>query len=124
MILVVGMLDLFGAIELKTRPPESKEAASPLAESDPLWLRMLAKFNIPLLWCGLSLLAAGAGRISVIGTMAAKAPWTGPMFFGLGVVAIVLARVFKRPFNGNLHEGFLVFSLATATIMATLATSP
>ena len=31
-----------------------------------------------------------------------------------------MARFWRRPFNGNLHEGFLVFSMATATIMATL----
>ena len=33
---------------------------------------------------------------------------------------MILARLRRRPFDGDLHQGFLVVSLATATIMATL----
>ena len=49
-----------------------------------------------LLWVagialGLALMAAGACRVSVLDTMGASAPWTGPLFFGLGILAAVAA---------------------------------
>ncbi len=119
-VIVVGVLDFFGALTLSTGAGGNDAPAAVPLEGAPWWLRLLAKFNIRLLYLGLCLFAAGACRISVIGTMGASTPWSGPVLFGVGGLVIVAARLLRRPFDGDLHEGFLVFGMATATIMATL----
>ena len=144
-VILIGLLDLFGALQIE-RPEEPAKpvkgtkgakgakpakAAKQIRGMAPagvdltgasLPLRLAAKFDVRLLWLGLSLLAAAACRFSVLGTMGAGAPWSGPVLAvaGAAVVLIALARGRRKPFDGNLHEGFLVLSLATATIMATL----
>jgi 4-amino-4-deoxy-L-arabinose transferase-like glycosyltransferase len=119
-VIVFGVLDLFGVLGISDRTTLDKTAEPVSLDDAPRWLRLLAGFNIRVLYLGLSLVAAGACRVSVIGTMDAMAPWSGPVLFGLGALTIVLARVFRKPFDGDLHQGFLVFGMATATIMATL----
>jgi 4-amino-4-deoxy-L-arabinose transferase-like glycosyltransferase len=121
LIVVLGLLQAFGRLEILPDTKVEKKKADPLNLSGaPKWLRLLAGFNIRLLYLGLALLMAGACRVSVIGTLGAAAPWSGPLLFVLGLIAIIVARVKRRPFDGDLHQGFLVFAMATATIMSTL----
>ena len=132
-VVLVGLLDWFGALRIERpgTPTKPAKAAKQVRDKTPagfdltgasLPLRLAAKFDVRLLWLGLALLAAAACRISVIGTMAASAPWSGPVLAVAGVFVILVARLRgrKKPFDGDLHEGFLILSLATATVMATL----
>ncbi len=119
-IMLIGMFDFFGALDFKARATEKTKEHKYDFSKEPRWVKTLAGFNIPILYAGIALIAAGACRVSVIDTLGASAPWSGALFFGLGIVAIVVARVRRRPFDGDLHQRFLVVSLATATIMATL----
>jgi 4-amino-4-deoxy-L-arabinose transferase-like glycosyltransferase len=142
---LVGLLDMLGALrfERPEEPPKPAKPAKAAKRAKPakaakqirveapaafdlanasLPVRLAAKFDVRILWLGIALCAAAACRISVIGTMAAAAPWSGPVLAVAGGALILVARLRgrKRPFDGDLHEGFLVLALATATIMATL----
>lgn len=144
-VIIVGLLDLFGTLSIErpekpekpaksTKGAKSAKAAKPakqLREAAPspfdlagasLPVRIAARFDVRFLWVGLGLLAAAACRFSVAGTMGAAAPWSGPVLAiaGAAVLLVGYARGRKRPFDGDLHEGLLVLSLATATVMATL----
>ncbi len=123
-VVLVGLLDFFGTLQIERGgmgSPSDKPSSSFDPDNATRWMLFLSGFNIRVLWIGLALLVAGACRVSVIGTMGAAAPWSGPLLFGLGLAAILVARVKRpRPFDGNLHQGFLVFAVATASIMATL----
>jgi 4-amino-4-deoxy-L-arabinose transferase-like glycosyltransferase len=118
--LVSGILDIYGSLHIIKRPSHDELPERALTEDLPLLLKWLTYFNIRLLYAGLALYTAGACRLSVMGTMGAAAPWSGPVLFGIGTVLIVAARFVKKPFDGNFHEGFLVFWMSFATIMATL----
>ncbi len=119
-VLLIGLLDFFGALEFTRESSKAEEKTVIDLKKEPKWLQLLAGFNIRILYVGLALFAVGACRVSVMDTLGASAPFSGPLFFGLGIVAVIVARVTRRPFDGNLHEGFLVMSLAIATLMATL----
>ncbi|MCP4606080.1 MAG: phospholipid carrier-dependent glycosyltransferase [Proteobacteria bacterium] len=120
-VLLIGVLDFFGALEIILETSSVKKVQKEVdLSNEPEWLKLLAGFDIRILYVGLALIAAGACRVSVIGTMGASAPWSGPLLFGLGIVAIIIARIRRVGFDGDFHQGFLVVSLATATIMATL----
>ncbi|MCP4198322.1 MAG: hypothetical protein GY762_14325 [Proteobacteria bacterium] len=120
-VLVIGVLDMFGALKPVAESPVQSNGEARISLADaPGWLRFLAGFDIRIFYVAIALFAAGASRVSVIGTMGAMAPWSGPLLFALGCIALIVARLVRRPFDGNLHQGFLVVSLATATIMATL----
>jgi 4-amino-4-deoxy-L-arabinose transferase-like glycosyltransferase len=120
-LLVIGVLDLFGALNTVGKSIANSNDVKEMSLSGaPGWLRVLAGFNIRIFYVGVALIVAGACRVSVIGTMDALAPWSGPLLFALGIVVLILARLFRRPFDGDLHQGFLVVSLATATVMSTL----
>ncbi|MDJ0766663.1 MAG: glycosyltransferase family 39 protein [Myxococcota bacterium] len=117
-----GVLAFFNAIQVVSSPSSPQIPTPPSTDlsGQPGWLRFLAGFHIQLLYTGLALIAAGACRVSVIGTLGASAPWSGPLLIGFGAAIIGLARLRRKPFDGNLHERFLVLSLAAATLMATL----
>jgi 4-amino-4-deoxy-L-arabinose transferase-like glycosyltransferase len=127
-LIAAGVLDMFGALKLvRLEPPQkpSKAPRDPKKEKEaPLsgLVRLVAAFDVRLLWLALALLVSAACRFSVKGTMGAGAPWSGPALVAaaLAVLAIAKWRGGKRRFDGDLHEGFLVFALATATVMATL----
>ena len=120
-LVLVGLLDFFGTLRIERAKAEDKPSSSYDPKDATRWMLFLSGFNIRVLWIGLALFVGGACRVSVIGTMGAAAPWSGPLLFGLGLAAILVARVKRpRPFDGNLHQGFLVFAVATASIMATL----
>jgi 4-amino-4-deoxy-L-arabinose transferase-like glycosyltransferase len=118
-VVLVGLLDFAGAMGFEPAPPAHRPAPADLTGA-PRWLKLLAGFDVRILYLGLALVVAGICRISVIGTMAAKAPWTGPLLVGLGLAAVAVARWKRRPFDGELHQGFLVLAVSTAMIMATL----
>ncbi|MDJ0766658.1 MAG: hypothetical protein QNJ97_27040 [Myxococcota bacterium] len=117
-----GVLAFFNAIQVVSRSSSPQIPTPPPIDlsGQPGWLRFLAGFHIQLLYTGLALIAAGACRVSVIGTLGAAAPWSGPLLIGVGAAIIGIARLRPKPFDGNLHERFLVISLAAATLMATL----
>ena len=121
-VIAFGMLDFFGALKISQETPsETAQDRENLADA-PKRLKLLAGFDIRVLYIGLGLIAAGACRVSVIDTLGAGAPWSGPLLFALGIGAIITARRLRKrhPFDGNLYLGFLVVSLSTATIMSTL----
>jgi len=118
---LLGLLDAFGAIEiLDASPPGKPRPAFDLA-SAPWMLRAVSSFNVRLLYLALGLFVGAACRFSVMGTMAAGAPWSGPLLIGLGVFTLAAARLTRpKRFDGDFHEGFLILSLSTASVMATL----
>jgi len=121
-VIAAGFLDFLGAFAIERgdahRPPRPAVDLT----GAPRWLKLIARFEVRLLWVGLGLIAAAACRISVIGTMGAAAPWSGPLLLVLGLIAIGAGWLVRRsrPFDGELHQGWLVIALATGTIMATL----
>jgi 4-amino-4-deoxy-L-arabinose transferase-like glycosyltransferase len=119
-ILLLGVLDWMGRLHIvASREPGTKSSPVDTADSPP-WLKLLAGFNIRMLYLGFALLTAAACRVSVIGTLGASATWSGPALLILGLLTIIAAKFLRHSFDGNLHQGFLVFVMATATIMATL----
>lgn len=114
-----GIFLYAGAIKViprKIQPSHPQQILKPSRLVD-----FVAGFNVPLLWLSLALFWAGVCRISVIGTLGASFPMSGPVLFCFGLAMLILARLKKQDeFDGNLHEGLLVLLVATASIMSTL----
>ena len=125
-LIAAGVLEMFGALRIVPRDPAPRPSKAPRdakKEAPPAGLvALVSKFDVRVLWIALALGAAALCRFSVRGTMYAGSPWSGPALAAAALVALAVAkwRGGKRRFDGDLHEGFLVFALATATVMATL----
>jgi membrane protein implicated in regulation of membrane protease activity len=107
LVFAAGVLDIFGAWKIERRRETAPERPRFDPSDQPGWLRLIAAFDVRLLWTGLALIAAAACRVSVIGTLGAAAPWSGPLLAGLGLATIGVARLVrrKRPFDGRFHQG-------------------
>ncbi len=119
-ILAIGVLFWMNAIRSETVVPKENEPASESDKKLSIFSRVASKFNIRILYLGLSCVIAGVCRISVLNTMGAAAPWSGPFLFGAAAILILAAYFFRKPWDGNFHEGFLVFWATFAMVMATL----
>ncbi|MFO8071062.1 MAG: glycosyltransferase family 39 protein [Polyangia bacterium] len=119
-LVAIGLLDAIGAWKIVNRetpaPPDPVDL-----DGASRWLRIVAGFEPRLLWLALALVVAGACRLSVIGTLGAAAPWSGPALIAAGLVAAAIARKARpRPFRGELHLGMLVLLVYSAAVVAAL----